>query len=78
MFRYENPLHSLVDISTNLLSSSVDQFIKPIEVVADLDKVDLKSVNDVSDYFCKNLSIISLFKRDIGMFVLMLYIYMVT
>ncbi|CAH8590180.1 unnamed protein product [Schistosoma intercalatum] len=46
MFKYENPLHSLVDISTNLLSSSVDQFIKPIEVVADLDKVDLKSVND--------------------------------
>uniref|UniRef100_A0A5K4FEC2 Peptidase_M16 domain-containing protein n=1 Tax=Schistosoma mansoni TaxID=6183 RepID=A0A5K4FEC2_SCHMA len=46
MFRYENPLYSLVDISTNLLSSSVDQFLKPIEVVAGLDKVDLKSVND--------------------------------
>ncbi|KAK4468756.1 hypothetical protein MN116_007930 [Schistosoma mekongi] len=45
MFRYENPFHSLVDISTNLLSS-VNQGVKPIEIVASVNETDLKSFNN--------------------------------
>ncbi|CAH8863475.1 unnamed protein product [Trichobilharzia szidati] len=45
MFRYENPLHTLIDISTNLLSS-VDKCKKPTELVPEIDQVNLNTLND--------------------------------
>ncbi|VDQ00773.1 unnamed protein product [Trichobilharzia regenti] len=45
MFRYENPLHTLIDISTNLLSS-VDKCKKPTELVPEIDQVNVNTLND--------------------------------
>ncbi|TNN21104.1 Histone-lysine N-methyltransferase,H3 lysine-79 specific [Schistosoma japonicum] len=57
MFRYENPFHSLVDISTNLLSPT-NQSVKPIEVVASVNKTDLKSFNDPGEIKDENSEIV--------------------
>ncbi|KAH8874380.1 Cytochrome b-c1 complex subunit 2 mitochondrial [Schistosoma japonicum] len=66
MFRYENPFHSLVDISTNLLSPT-NQSVKPIEVVASVNKTDLKSFNDaINKIVTSNHAAFSLVGPNLG------------
>ncbi|CAH8587843.1 unnamed protein product [Heterobilharzia americana] len=53
MFRYEDPLHILVDISTNLLSSP-DKCRKPTELVPDVDQINLSTLNEAMKKIVNN------------------------
>ncbi|CAH8297516.1 unnamed protein product, partial [Schistosoma turkestanicum] len=67
LFKYENPFHSVVDTSIKLLSLSVDECVKPIELIEDMNKIDLNALNDAFNKTVKsNQAALSLVGPNLG------------